>query len=46
MAATILADGTYELTNVPAIVDVAIMGDLLAAIGITCSGAGARSARP
>ena len=35
MAATILADGTYELFNVPAIVDVTIMGDLLAAIGIT-----------
>jgi UDP-N-acetylglucosamine 1-carboxyvinyltransferase len=34
MAATILADGTYELSNVPAIVDVASMGDLLAAIGI------------
>jgi UDP-N-acetylglucosamine 1-carboxyvinyltransferase len=35
MAATILADGTYELSNVPAIVDVAIMSELLAAIGIT-----------
>jgi UDP-N-acetylglucosamine 1-carboxyvinyltransferase len=34
MAATILADGEYELTNVPAIVDVLIMGELLAAIGI------------
>jgi len=34
MAATILADGTYELSNVPAIVDVTSMGDLLAAIGI------------
>ena len=34
MAATILADGTYELTNVPAIVDVTIMGELLAAIGV------------
>ena len=34
MAATILADGTYELTNVPAIVDVTIMAELLAAIGI------------
>jgi UDP-N-acetylglucosamine 1-carboxyvinyltransferase len=34
MAATILADGTYELSNVPAIVDVASMGELLAAIGI------------
>jgi UDP-N-acetylglucosamine 1-carboxyvinyltransferase len=34
MAATILADGTYELTNVPSIVDVTIMAELLAAIGI------------
>jgi UDP-N-acetylglucosamine 1-carboxyvinyltransferase len=34
MAATILADGTYELSNVPAIVDVASMGELLGAIGI------------
>ena len=34
MAATILADGTYELSNVPAIVDVQSMGELLAAIGI------------
>ena len=34
MAATILADGTYELTNVPTIVDVTIMGELLDAIGI------------
>ena len=34
MAASILADGTYELTNVPSIVDVAIMGELLAAIGV------------
>ncbi len=34
MAATILADGVYELSNVPAIVDVTSMGDLLAAIGI------------
>ncbi|HEU4840183.1 MAG TPA: UDP-N-acetylglucosamine 1-carboxyvinyltransferase [Ilumatobacteraceae bacterium] len=34
MAATILADGTYELSNVPDIVDVAIMAELLAAIGI------------
>ena len=34
MAATILADGTYELSNVPAIVDVTIMGELLAAIGV------------
>jgi UDP-N-acetylglucosamine 1-carboxyvinyltransferase len=34
MAATLLADGTFEITNVPAIVDVTIMGDLLAAIGV------------
>jgi UDP-N-acetylglucosamine 1-carboxyvinyltransferase len=34
MAATILADGAYELSNVPAIVDVTSMGELLAAIGI------------
>lgn len=34
MVATILADGTYELSNVPAIVDVTIMSELLAAIGI------------
>ena len=34
MATTLLADGTFELTNVPDIVDVAIMGDLLAAIGV------------
>ena len=36
MAATLLADGTYTLTNVPDIADVGIMGDLLAAIGV-CS---------
>lgn len=35
MAATILADGEYTLRNVPDIADVAIMSDLLAAIGIT-----------
>ena len=35
MVATILADGTYELSNVPQIVDVTIMSELLAAIGIT-----------
>jgi len=34
MAATILADGEYELTNVPAIADVRILGDLLEAIGV------------
>jgi UDP-N-acetylglucosamine 1-carboxyvinyltransferase len=37
MAATILADGDYELSNVPAIKDVLIMSELLAAIGIECS---------
>lgn len=35
IAATILADGVYELTNVPSIVDVTIMSELLAAIGVT-----------
>jgi UDP-N-acetylglucosamine 1-carboxyvinyltransferase len=40
MAATILADGTYELSNVPAIVDVSSMGELLAAIGITSTSSG------
>jgi UDP-N-acetylglucosamine 1-carboxyvinyltransferase len=34
MATTLLTDGTFELTNVPNIVDVSIMGDLLEAIGI------------
>ena len=34
MAASLLADGTFELTNVPGIVDVAIMADLLNAIGM------------
>ena len=34
MAASMLADGVYELTNVPAIDDVAIMGELLAALGV------------
>jgi UDP-N-acetylglucosamine 1-carboxyvinyltransferase len=34
MASTILADGTYELANVPDIVDVRIMSELLAAIGV------------
>jgi UDP-N-acetylglucosamine 1-carboxyvinyltransferase len=34
MAASLLADGEYELTNVPAINDVAIMGELLAAVGM------------
>jgi UDP-N-acetylglucosamine 1-carboxyvinyltransferase len=34
MAASVLADGTYEITNVPDIVDVGIMADLLRAIGL------------
>ena len=34
MAATLLTDGTFEITNVPDIADVTIMGDLLAAIGV------------
>ncbi len=34
MAATLLTDGTFELTNVPAIADVTIMGELLEAIGV------------
>lgn len=37
MATTILCDGAHKLTNVPNIVDVAIMGDLLAAIGVEMS---------
>ena len=35
MAATLLAEGTYTLTNVPDIADVAIMSDLLAAVGVS-----------
>ena len=35
MAATLLADGSHHLTNVPDIADVSIMSDLLAAIGVT-----------
>ncbi len=34
MAASLLADGTYEITNVPNIDDVSIMGDLLKAVGV------------
>src|SRR3954449_9009617 len=37
MGATILADGEYELTNVPAIVDVLSLGELLEAIAIRVS---------
>jgi UDP-N-acetylglucosamine 1-carboxyvinyltransferase len=35
MAACLLADGTFEITNVPGIVDVGIMAELLRAIGLT-----------
>lgn len=35
MAASLLADGVYELTNVPDIVDVSIMGELLDALGVS-----------
>lgn len=35
MAATLLADGTYHLSNVPGIADVGIMAELLAAIGVS-----------
>jgi UDP-N-acetylglucosamine 1-carboxyvinyltransferase len=35
MAASLLADGVTTLTNVPNIADVAIMGDLLDAIGVS-----------
>jgi len=35
MAASLLADGVYELSNVPNIVDVAIMAELLAALGVS-----------
>ena len=38
MAATILADGVHELTNVPDIIDVGIMCDLLGGIGVRCGG--------
>lgn len=37
MAASILADGVYDITNVPDIVDVGIMAELLEAIGVRCS---------
>ena len=36
MAATLLAEGTYVLDNVPGIVDVDTMGELLGAIGVRC----------
>jgi UDP-N-acetylglucosamine 1-carboxyvinyltransferase len=34
MAASVRADGSYELTNVPGIADVGIMADLLEAVGL------------
>lgn len=37
MAATLLADGTYTLTNAPVIVDVEIMADLLRELGLDIS---------
>jgi UDP-N-acetylglucosamine 1-carboxyvinyltransferase len=37
MAASLMADGVFELTNVPAIADVGIMAELLSAIGVTVS---------
>jgi UDP-N-acetylglucosamine 1-carboxyvinyltransferase len=35
MAATLMADGTYHLSNVPCIADVRIMSELLDAIGVS-----------
>ena len=43
MAATLLADGQYVLTNVPVIEDVAIMADLLTAVGLQIEVQPARS---
>ena len=37
MTASLMADGLYEITNVPSIVDVGIMADLLRAIGVDVS---------
>ena len=36
IAATLLADGTHRITNVPGIADVGIMADLLEALGVRC----------
>ncbi len=36
MAASLMADGAFTLTNVPNIADVGIMADLLIAIGLQC----------
>lgn len=40
MAATLLADGEFTLTNVPDIVDVGIMAELLASIGVCADQSG------
>ncbi len=40
MAATLMAEGEYRLSNVPDIADVAIMADLLAAIGVSTVASG------
>jgi UDP-N-acetylglucosamine 1-carboxyvinyltransferase len=40
MATTLLCDGQFELSNVPDIADVRIMGDLLSAIGVDMERAG------
>lgn len=45
MAATLLADGTSTLTNVPDIGDVGIMAELLAAIGVRSEWGGAGTLR-
>ncbi len=45
MATTILCDGEFELRNVPGIADVSIMGELLAAIGVTMTWTGDDSLR-
>jgi UDP-N-acetylglucosamine 1-carboxyvinyltransferase len=37
MTASLMADGVYEITNVPSFVDVGIMADLLRAIGVEIS---------
>jgi UDP-N-acetylglucosamine 1-carboxyvinyltransferase len=37
MAITVLAEGTYRLSNIPDIADVAIMSDLLCALGLRCT---------
>ena len=37
MAAALLADGEYELSNVPVIADADTMADLVRALGLQCS---------